>query len=369
MDGPRFVRQEEVEDLADLLNEVFGFDYYERDYMISRLRRPVSMRGGIGIFEEGKPVSYIFTQDTPFSIFGCLVKISNLGCVCTQEASRNRGFAGAILTHHLRRMEAEGVRILIVSGNRNLYQRHHCVYAGRAWQAAITPGLLPPPPEGLSLRRVTLDDWPELAPIYQAEAAHFVRPAALPEELCFWWNCTNPWIYLIEFRGEPVAYLAASRSRNPEHTDCWTAEYAGARGAIMEALPLILADTGCSVINFSALAQDRDLLYQFRRLGLEMKPLMISGTKRLINLPGLMNDLSPYLTARLKSADLDQLRFDQEGEMCAFSFANERLELDLSDSARLVLGSLETPPVEGELGRVLSAIFPLPTIQSGFNFV
>jgi hypothetical protein len=45
--------------------------------------------------------------------------------------------------------------------------------------------------------------------------------------------------------------------------------------------------------------------------------------------------------------------------------------LDLSAAARLVFGDLgpEAPEVRGDLGRVLSAIFPLPTIQPGFNYV
>lgn len=370
MDGPRQARPEEIEDLTDLISTIFGFTSYDRNNMIAAMRRPVMATGRV-IVEDGKPVSYIYSHDAGFSIYGCTTHVASIGCVCTREDRRNKGYAGAILAHHIERLAATGVRLMVVSGSRTLYQRNHCVYASVSYDAKITPGLFPDTPPGVSIHRVTLDDWPTLAPLYQAEPAHFVRPADLERNLCFWWNYNRPDIFLAERDGRPLAYVALGWHRWQEERGRWVAEYAGSRAALLEALPLLFEATGSSLIVWPALAHDTELRYHFSRLGLETEWHEASGTMRLIDLPGLMSDLRDYVTARVPAADLARLSFTQEGEMCTFALAEERVQLDLAAAARLVLGDLgpEAPEVTGNLGRVLSAIFPLPTIQPGFNYV
>ena len=75
------------------------------------------------------------------------------------------------------------------------------------------------------------------------------------------------------------------------------------------------------------------------------------------------------MAARLAPPELAQLSFGQEGDACRFAFAGEELQLDPSAAVRIVLGSPDAPQVEGELGRVLNRLFPLPTIQPGLNYV
>jgi hypothetical protein len=296
------------------------------------------------------------------------VKVTSIGCVCTDEAHRNQGLANAILTHQIERAAAAGVRLMIVSGGRGLYRRHHCVPAGRAYEAKLTPDLFRSPTEGLSIRCVTLADWPVLAPLYQAEPAHFIRPADLEQNLCFWWSCQRPDIYLVESDGRPVAYAALSEHRWRDEEGRWVSEYAGSRATLLDAMPLLFEATGARLIVFAALAQDRDLQYRFQRMGLELDRRTISGTMRIIDLPGLMSDLKDYLAARLLERDLCRLSFEQDGETCIFRVGEESVALDLSAAAHLVCGGPEAPEIAGDLGRVLSAVFPLPTIQPGFNY-
>ena len=368
VEGPRQARPEEIEEVTDLVSTIFRFDYYGRDHMIAGMRRPVMETGRV-IVEEGKPVSYIFAHDSAFRIYGCTTRVSSIGCVCTREDRRNLGFADAILKHHIERLAAAGVRLMIVSGGRGLYRRNHCVPAGFAYHAKFTRDALPAVPPGLSVRRVTINDWPTLAPLYQAEPAHFVRPADLEQNLCFWWNCHKADIHLIESDGRPVAYAALATHRHGDEHLGWITEHAGSRAALLDALPLLFEATEAPVIVLGALAQDADLRYRFGRLGLEVTSRTISGTMRIIDLPGLMSDLREYVAARVPERDLSRLSFAQEGETCTFALGEEAYSCDLSAAARLVCGGPEAPEVAGELGRVLSAIFPLPTIQPGFNYV
>lgn len=367
MDGPREVRPEEIGGVIELLNDCFGFHRYDRDYEFAGLRRPV-MQGGRAIVQEGRPVSYIFAHDAEFSIYGDRTRVSSIGCVCTREDQRNQGFAGTILRHHIERLAAENVRLMIVSGGRSLYRRHHCAPAGLAYRVRLPSESLPPAPPGLALRRVLLDEWTTLAPFYAAEPAHFIRPADLAQNLCFWWDTQRSTICLIEREGRPVAYAVLNAHRNRED-GVWVGEYAGSRTALMEALPLFAEVGGAPIITIEPLRQDAELLYQCARRGLAGEWCTISGTIRIINLPGLMADLGDYVAARLPECDRSRLSFAQDGETCAFRLGDERVELDLSAAARLVCGSPDAPQIPGDLGRALSAIFPLPTISPGLNYV
>jgi predicted N-acetyltransferase YhbS len=367
VEGPRAPRPEEIDDVTELISSIFRFGYYDPDYRLAAMRRPVMQTGRV-IMHEGKPVSYIYAHDTGFSMCGCPVKVTSIGCVCTAEAHRNQGLANAILTHQIERAAAAGVRLMIVSGGRGLYRRHHCVPAGLASEVKLRPALFRPSSGHLSIRRVTLDDWPILAPLYQDEPAHFIRPADLEQNLCFWWNCHHSEIYLVEDDNRPVAYAALSPHRWSDEEARWVSEYAGSRAALLDAMPLLFDATGVKLIAFAVLAQDRDLQYRFQRLGLELNWRTISGTMRIINLPGLMSDLKDYLAARLLERDLCRLSFEQDGETCIFRVGEESVALDLSAAAHLVCGGPEAPEIAGDLGRVLSAVFPLPTIQPGFNY-
>jgi len=82
-----------------------------------------------------------------------------------------------------------------------------------------------------------------------------------------------------------------------------------------------------------------------------------------------VRDLRPYLAARLPRADLRRLSFDQRNEACIFRFGEERLELAAPQATLLVLGSPDSPSLDGELGRVLAHIFPVPFPTPGFNSV
>lgn len=372
MEGPRLVRREEVEDLAQLLCDIFGFEqWYEKARFTRNMRRAVHLRGAMVIVEDGKPVSHILTIVDEVSINGCRTKAASLGGVCTREGYRNRGYAGLVLGESLARITAAGARILMVSGSRSLYRRNHCVPAGRLLAATIHRGSLPAPGEGkLTARRVSAGDWPLLAPLYGAEPVRFVRPLSFFDECCFWWDCASPEIWLIESAAKPLAYLCQvpdwSERERPAR---WVSEYAGCRGAIVEALPLILEQGRVEELHLRVLGDDTELAYLLEGRGLSLTPTTASGTHRLLNLPGLMRDLRPYLAARLPRAVLRQLTFEQRGDICRIALGDEQIEMDLSQGIGLVMGGPTAPQVRGELGRVLADIFPAPFPLPGFNYV
>ncbi len=371
MEGPRLVRRNEVPDLSNLLCEVFGFDgIYDKAAFTKGLLRPVQLRGGTVVVEDGRPVSYILNVVDEVSVYGCRFKVASIGGVGTDKAYRNRGYAGQVLAETIRATTAAGARVMIVSGNRSLYERNHCVPVGDLLAASISREQMPPPDPSLAVRRFSVEDWGALSPLSAAEPVRFVRPSDFLAKCCCWWDVSRPEVWVVSGADGPLAYLSLLPPwRREEQSTRSVGDYGGSRAAILGALSLICKTGGISSVSFRLPRQDRELSYLLSSQGFALKPTTFSGTHRILNLPGLMRDLRPYLAARLPGSQLRRLSFDQSGESCAIALGSERLDVDLSAAARLVLGGKGAPQVGGELGEVLRAVFPLPFPMPGFNYV
>jgi len=247
LDGPRQVRKDEVGDLVDVLSDIFPFrEWYSRDHMVSRMSRARSRRETLVIAEDGRPVSHIRTVYNNVSIYGRRMKVASIGSVGTHLDCRGRGYAGAILKQTMQQMVKRGAKVLIVSGSRGLYRRVHCAPAGRMYEAEVRSAHLGGQTSDLTVRQVTPEEWPALAPLHQAENVRFARNVSFFSDLVFWWDCQYPQIWVVESRGEPLAYvsLVLVWGKESETQRRAVAEYAGSRAALMDALPALFAGAG-----------------------------------------------------------------------------------------------------------------------------
>ena len=351
---------------------------YSQEQLRAGIRRPLHRRMARIIVEDGRVVSNIQVLYSYVSVYGSRFKVASIGGVCTREDCRGRGLASAVLSRCLEETAAAGARILYVSGDRGIYRRNHCVKAGQFFQVDLRPDSLAPAgasvPAGspLALRRVSTGDWPMLAPLHQAEPVRFLRRADFLSRTVFWWDEFNPEIWLVERERRALAYvvLAPARWAEPGDTTRIVTEYAGSRAAILAALPRLFEVGAVSSVGFSVPAWDRDMLHLLAGIGAPLTALTLPDhTIRLLNLPGLIQQLRGHLAARLPRRDLRRLSFGQQGEKCLLKLGEQEAELDLSQTARLVFGASDAPDMSGDLGRVLSRIFPLPIPPPGVNFV
>ncbi len=368
LDGPRLVKTEELEDLEDLSARCFGFTRPARG---ARRRRRRRLWGQSWVIADGgKPVSHIRIVYNDLLVYGSRVKAASIGGVCTDPNYRRQGIATTLLAHCTKEAAEAGAALLIISGQRGLYRRAWAVEAGAMLRAKLGPDSINRTPGGVSVRIAEPEDWAACARLYQAEPVRFVRPAAMfVQSFGHRWH-REKWI--VEVGGEIWAYLALSRDwgSRPDDPRRIVAEYAGCRAAIISALPALFSAGGFGEIEFEAPSHDRELVHLLTAQGLGLKAVNIRDhTFRLLNLPGLIRRLRRYAEARLPESDLRQLCVRQEGESCLFSFGEEELTLGLAQSATLVLGGPKPPKVNGELGRVLGALFPVSLPIPGLNYV
>jgi len=372
MEGPRPPRRRELAQVAQLHERVFGVTHREE----AASEGPVARSRGVRpkrvliVVEDGRPASHIAMYYDAVSLLGCRVRTASISGVCTAPESRGRGYAGLILDYCLREAEARGTRVLIVSGDRGLYQRAGCRAVGVMHSATARPEHLPQPRRSAHVRRGGPEDESLIRALHSREPVRFYRCADTWAELHAAWRRGWPEAWIVEWCGVPLAYLwVGPLWRPPREPIREVYEYAGSRLAIAEALPGLVRALGLRELVFSFPGWEQELVSLLTERGIQSRPGPLPGTHRLLDLPGLMRDLAPYLAERLPRSIRRDLSFGQSRDRCFFSFREESVELDLGAAAELVLGGPASPATAGQLGEVLAQILPVPFPSPGMNMV
>jgi hypothetical protein len=251
-------------------------------------------------------------------------------------------------------------------------------------------------PPDLALRPATPADALLCNRLYQAEPVHFFRQVSdFAKALSHPDGYIHADQWIIERGGQPVAYLFLGipwdlmdkSGAGIRHVG----EYAGSRVALADALGVIMRNAAppskqnVRKLSWPVAWQDVDLIQLLSDGGIHGTPISLpEHTMRIINFSGLMEDLRPYLRARLTPGLRRGLRFEQsgpllggttsEGDTTADRYAITRgsdcLELDGAAMTRLVMGDAETCSIQapGVLQDVISALFPLPSFLPGLNY-
>jgi predicted N-acetyltransferase YhbS len=368
VDGPRPPRPDETDDLEDLAALCFGFP---RPASRSRRRRaPRRSLGGRVIVADGRPIAHVHIVYNRLSIYGALVKIASFGGVCTHPDYRGRGLASQLLAYCLREVRDAGAALVLISGTRGLYRRTGAVPAGPVWHANVQAEALRRPRRSVSVRRAEHCDWPAIASLHHAEPVRFLRTGEffsrlLPPD-------SHRDIWLAEMDGKPLAYLCLSHMWGIPDRDRVRAlgEYAGARAAVLAALPLLLRAAELGGIRLSVPQFDQELTYLLRAQGHQLRAgTMPDHTIRLVNLPGLMKALRPYLRAHLSASELRRLECEQADDTFRFALSDHRAEMGVSEAGRLLFDGKRIPRISGDLHRALSLLTPIPIPLPGLNYV
>jgi predicted N-acetyltransferase YhbS len=343
-----------------------------------------SERGGVHILcRDGEPICKVGVFHSRVSMCGVHLDVASIGDVATHPNYQRCGLATRLLTHCKSRLTEEGARLMLVSGMGELYTRTGCVTAqNHAFLSLVSSQIEPGGGEDeIRVRRLATTDLPACARIYQGEPVHFVRDLEAFTQHPFFAQ-QEPFLHaedwVIQSDGRPVAYLFLTvpwehwPRRDTGVRDVF--EYAGSRVALVQGLPQVMAHLGLKELRLLVPWQDIDLLRLLR--GWVAAPIglpLVGHTMRVVNFPGLMDDLEGYVRARLPARQRRGLRFEQEGDRYALARGGERIELDGGEMTRLVMG-LPAEMVSdggagsGTLGRIVSTLFPLPSFVPGLNY-
>jgi hypothetical protein len=335
------------------------------------------------IASGGKPVSLVSIFWEKLFAFDAAIQTCNMGGVCTHPEFRGYGLATKLLEHCAKRLVEEGGHLLVISGARGLYQRSGNAPVGRYAGFVICPGQMHTPGWQVTLRPAVKEDASFCSRMYQAEPVRYARELPVFRKCLTrerWGYHQEQWI--VEMNGVPAAYLFLTQPwehmGHPELGIRGTCEFAGSRVALTAALAAAVDQSGIKEIHVPVPWQDADFIQLLRSAGAtdEWIPLP-DHTLRVIDFPGLMNDLRGYVAARLEPGLRRGLRFEQSGPLLghnggdhyAIIRGKDRLDLNGWDLTRLVMGAPDvTISGPGALAEILPAIFPLPSFHPGLNY-
>ncbi len=277
---------------------------------------------------------------------------------------------------------------MLISGGRGLYTRVGCVPTGKYLAFTIQPGNMLQSSSDLTIRLATSSDAAGCSRLYHTEPVHFIRPPAkFADRLTHSYGYVHSEAWIIERANQPVAYLLLGIPW--EYLDQQSGagirhvrEYAGSRTALVGALGQIMSQWKLQEIHWPVAWQDSDTITLLQENGFKgaLEPLS-DHTMRIINFPGLMADLKPYLQARLERSQARDLRFEQtgpllgayQGDRLAIVHGQERLELSGAAMTNLVMGDPDEVyaaayAVPDKLADIVKALFPLPAFFPGLNY-
>ncbi len=372
---PRGVRPEEIESLHTLTDIVFRPGMAKQYPQLFNADNYENLRVCV---VDGKCVSHVGMKIQDAFLYGCRIRTVCIGGVATHPDYRKLGYASLCFDDARRISKEQGVDVMIVSGDRNLYRMRGCLHVGDDRVFSITPHTLPPELEARSASITVSPMAPAELPLvmecYQKEPVRFQR---FPSDYHYLhqsgWAMNSPVeLWVVRERGDFRGYLLI-RKPTPQ-SEANLVEFAGDRASLLSALPLLMRHYALNRLSFQVQRHDSLLRSLCEAYGWEGTLRSTSGTVTLIHFSQLMERMRPRFEEILGQPLAASLRFSQNEEAYTFGLGTEEFVTDRDTATRMLFGT--TSGVEpalaelgGALGEALRSILPLPTLWYGINYV
>jgi GNAT superfamily N-acetyltransferase len=380
----RACRDEELGALVSLANRVFMSDGQgEMGAMFPLLFCRENLEGLRVVAGPEGPVAHVGMVVRDAVLLGARIRVACIGAVCTDPGHRGRGFASALMADARRQARESGASLMLISGGRGLYHRLGYVNVGRFDRYQLGAGELHGAGNpGITLTEYREEDLPALAALHQTEPVRFLRSATDWRQLMQAGHlmCAPTDLLGIRQDGHLVAYVGVQRPRaaDTRRSDASAGmarirELAGSRSALVDALPALLERYGGPAVDLQVQPSDVELTVQARRRGWTARTEAFTGTLGVIDPPVMMDALGPVLAERDEAAAQLRLNADQNG--ATFELGTEQYHVAAPGPlAALLFGGTTDeaqalPPRTGALGELLDALFPLPLLYYGYNYV
>jgi hypothetical protein len=325
--------------------------------------------------EGGRVVSHIGFTVSDATVLGAPLRVACLGAVGTYEECRGRGFATASFADCLSGMERQGVHVLMVSGDRNLYRRNHCMKVGRDHGATVdTASAAKLARKDLALSPVGEGGIDAVIEIHRREPVRFIRGRDFWLKTLSWLKSPNRGGDLLAVGrpgGEPEAYVVSGKNRDGLVR---VIEYGGERAAVAGSLAAVIERAGAKQTSLHVPRWDSPMLGVLKSAGAGIQDSNATGTHRIIRFIDMMERLRPLFAERTGSKDAAGLKFAESGERFRFSLGGSELVLPDRDAlVRVIYGTIDDSERSAlkasPVGKALERCFPIPALSYGTSYV
>ena len=373
LDGPRPVRPDEFGAMMELVNRIFrGAECGDMLQRFPLLFGEEGRRHCHVMVDGTRPVAHIALLARDAVVRGTTIKTASVGAVCTDETYRGAGLASRVLDECERMLRAEGVDLMLISGNRGLYMRRGARFVGHANRYDVPLNIL----NGfacptLAVRNAGLNDWAALGRLNSARAIHWARSESDWRALLGMGRCENhhATVWLAERDGTPVAYVAHAHRRNGGEPCSTAAEWAGEPADVLALLHAAAADAGREKVEIHAEAvADAGLIECLDSKGVPAERGCLPRIMKILRPAAFFDGIRSHLPS-----PANEIAVADDAEGATFALSDESLALSAENLARVFFGDPQGEVDErlssaGALGRALAEDFKLALPRYGFNY-
>lgn len=375
---PRACRPEELPALGRLATRIFraGGGDMVADYPL--VFDPGNVDNLRVIDRDGEIVSHVGVSIRDAVLLGVPLRTASIGAVCTDPSCRGEGLASRLMADARRHALSRGADLMLISGGRGLYHRLGYVTVGRFPRYRAVGAV---PSSQVTVAEHAPGDLVAVRELYAREPIRFRRPPEDWEKLLAARTLMNrpARLWVARSAGEVTAYLAVQdppRGGDGAVTGAARAmEYAGDRWSIAEACGAILEATGAPALELIGPDGDAGLRAMASSRGWEASVATFAGTLSVLDPAGFFTRLRPWIEERIGRESGSALVATEEGEGVRLQMGEETLLLESAGRVTALLFGGETeeardlPLLEGRLGETLRALFPMPLLWYGYNYV
>jgi hypothetical protein len=373
MEGPRACKREERNKVIELINKTFrepgGYKSSMGEEFILLLGEENLDNMRI-ITEDGVPVADVNFYKSTILIEGIPVKAASIGAVCTAVNSRGKGYSSLLLDDCEGLMKEDNIRIMLVSGTRELYLRRGCCLVGSCYEFTIDPS-----EEVESIEVIELEDelFEEMIKLYSMEATRFYRThhefKYLLKGATTGWGSYSYKSYLIKEFHEYSSYVVLRIIHDEDGDWGEVVEAAGNREVIYKSFERLRRLNSLKYIKYTTVFNDESTEFLLRK-NKAFVEFNLSGSLKILNFTGLMMDLMPYFAQYVDKEIIDNIRFYEQDGKYIFQIKDEIIEInDLKILTELIFGTMEgmkiVDPDKPNLIRFINSVFPLPFVWPG----
>ena len=329
------------------------------------------------IVEDREPISHVGIWEGDLLIYGSWFKVGMISCVCTHPEFRGRGYASSLVKDAFSKMKRDGVDLVLISGDRDLYRRFGCFRLGRIYRYKIPAGRVNFEKEKFDLIPYDERYLTNLVGLYQKEPLRYRRSLddfKLLAERGLRCSKVPTKIFIAKFRGKPLAYIAAGLMPQEVLRGILRVhEYAGSRTAVLYLIEHLFRIMGSDVIEVIIPFHDLELLSILEEKGVAQPPLETPASMCIINPQSFIEKARPYLEERVVKENLSKLRIDVTDERITMTINRQKPAcMDLKDLTFLFFGNPEQVQPSADLEPILKLLgesLPMPNPTYGLNFV
>mgnify|MGYP000874606617 CR=1 FL=1 len=325
MDGPRPPLEQELTEVVELVNTVFSpedrtmgleFPQLFSGGNLDRLRVFVDQTAGIPVAHGGYVAQELVVE-------GWRIPVAALGSVCTLPAYRGKGLASRLVESIMDQARSEGLVMMLISGDSNVYKRLGAVETGdfvrveahqdqlsylceiaRAWGDD----------REIVCRQAGAEDVPSMAATYRREPVRYARSVKDFHELA-WWRSDVKRLYAYESiqvactGRETLAYIVTRvRTLDGGGVRLHVPEFAGPRWAVACLVGHACTAFSPNVLTMTVCSSDRDMVETLRRAALPLRRTTLPGyTVMALDSSALLSSAGSIISERGGAARDDSL--------------------------------------------------------------